>query len=90
MISVSSGFFEGCTGLKEVDIPEGIEWIDAEVFKDCISLESVTLPRSMVEVYEYAFKGCVNLRHIKMPATTVISDQAFVGCPENLTIERYF
>ena len=89
MVCVISGFFEGCTSLKEVDIPEGIRWIDTEAFKNCKSLESITLPHSMVEIYEYAFEGCENLRHIRMPVHTVINNNAFVGCPDKITIERY-
>ena len=89
MACIISGFFEGCTSLTDVDVPEGIQWIFEEAFKDCVSLESITLPRSMVEIHEYAFEGCKNLRHVKMPVHTVINDKAFVGCPDKITIERY-
>ena len=89
MVCVISGFFEGCSSLKEVIIPEGIRWIDCEAFKDYTSLESITLPHSMVEIYEYAFEGCKNLHYIKIPAHTVINSHAFVGCPETITIERH-
>lgn len=89
MVCVIAGFFEGCTNLENVEIPEGVRWIDCEAFKGCTSLESITLPRSMVEIYEYAFEGCSNLRHIKMPVHTVINSHAFIGCPEVITIERY-
>ena len=47
----SMGTFEGCTSLKAIEIPSGVEKISKDVFKGCSSLSSITFPDGS-EVYD--------------------------------------
>ena len=60
--------FEGCTGLKSIFIPEGVEEIDFTAFANCTALEKVVLPRSLKNLKKTAFKGCFALKEIIVPA----------------------
>jgi hypothetical protein len=60
--------FKGCTALKSITIPEGLENINVEAFCDCTSLESVTLPAGVKKIHAEAFIGCEALKTIYIPA----------------------
>lgn len=59
----SYAFYE-CENLKEINLPEGIEFIDLAAFYGCKALESVTLPVSVKTIEWAAFKNCENLKEI--------------------------
>ena len=61
--------FIGCTQLKEVVIPEGVEEISWNAFSGCTSLEVVVLPSTIKKIDSYAFDDCVNLKTIVLPDT---------------------
>lgn len=61
--------FNGCTQLKEVVIPEGVEEISWNAFSGCTSLEVVVLPSTIKKIDSYAFDDCVNLKTIVLPDT---------------------
>ena len=49
--------FEGCTGLREVEIPDGIRKIDSGAFNGCSNLVAVHLPTSVTKIASAAFAG---------------------------------
>ena len=53
--------FKGCTALKRVDLPKGIDVIHSETFRGCYALETVTISIRTLEIDERAFWGCKNL-----------------------------
>ncbi|MDD6000844.1 MAG: leucine-rich repeat protein [Bacteroidales bacterium] len=53
--------FEGCTGLQEVYVEEGVTLISMYCFKDCINLKTVILPNSIVTISGGAFNRCRNM-----------------------------
>ena len=53
--------FCGCSGLKIIAFPEGLEEIGVRAFEDS-GLESVTFPSSVRTVHQTAFCRCQNLR----------------------------
>ncbi len=55
------------TGLKSVDIPNGITAIEAWTFAFSEKLESVILPESVEKIGTAAFMDCVNLKNIVIP-----------------------
>ena len=55
------------TGLKSVDIPNGISAIEAWTFAFSEKLESVILPESVEKIGTAAFMDCVNLKNIDIP-----------------------
>jgi hypothetical protein len=57
--SIGEGSFEGCSGLKEVFIPDSVTSIEEEAFYGCSGLTEVFIP-------EEAFSG-IRMHHIKIP-----------------------
>lgn len=64
--------FEGCTGLKRIDIPHTVQSIDRYAFKDCTSLKSVFL--SGYTLYSSGFELASSDLKIDSPETV------FNGC----------
>lgn len=94
---LTSGTFEGFTGLTEVKISEGITTIGSEAFKGCSGLTSVTIPNTVTSIGDYAFRNCTGLKSITLPENlTEISSSMFMYCskltevkiPENVTTIR--
>ena len=50
--------------IREIEIPEGIDWIGRSAFRNCVNLEYVKLPKTLSEIYDEAFKGCSKLNKI--------------------------
>lgn len=50
--------FSGCTGLKEIEIPDTVETIYDNAFKGCINLASVEVKGSDVVLKDSVFAGC--------------------------------
>ncbi len=65
--TISPYAFLNCTGLKKIEIPEGIKTICGSAFENCSSLEEVILPSSLVEIGDNAFRGCSKLKNIILP-----------------------
>jgi hypothetical protein len=53
--------FDGCTGLTNVTISNGVGSIGMYAFSDCSSLGRITIPGSVVSMGEFAFFGCSSL-----------------------------
>ena len=70
--------FEGCSALREVDVPAGIERIEAFSFMFCDSLRKVVLHEGIKRIDGYAFRYCDNLEEINFPeGLEYIGDRAF-------------
>ncbi|MBO6262911.1 MAG: leucine-rich repeat domain-containing protein, partial [Clostridia bacterium] len=87
--------FEGCTSLKEINLPSTITWFGANTFKNS-GLESIEIPENMERLSNYVFQNS-KLKEVKIPAklkyigassntataTTVsTASYAFSGCTE--------
>ena len=57
------------TGLKKVELPEGLEYIGGEVFMGDDKLEEVKFPKSLkiIDAKGYLFDECPNLKKIILP-----------------------
>ena len=53
--------FSGCTGLKEIEIPDGITYFGTYAFENCQKLEEIYIPDSVTYIGSYAFTGCTML-----------------------------
>ena len=49
--------FEGCTGLSQIDIPQGINTIGIRAFYGCTNITSVVIPQSITKISSSAFEG---------------------------------
>lgn len=56
--------FAGTMGLKELQIPEGIEEIKEEAFADCLDLEKLSLPSSLASVSDTFTDRCDKLQSL--------------------------
>ena len=50
--------FQGCVGLRGVELPDGLEAIESGAFKDCCSLEYIEIPDSVTRIGWDVFYGC--------------------------------
>ena len=76
-----SGFFEGCSDLEEVMLPETLQSIGFSAFAGCKSLTSIIIPNSVTSIGDHAFEYCSDLTSITIPnSVTTIGEFAFYGC----------
>jgi len=77
---IAYGLMAGCTGLKEIIIPDTVTSIEGAAFYAC-PLESVIIGNSVTTIGSYAFSQCTSLTDIEIPNTvTRIDDYAFNKC----------
>lgn len=70
--------FQECTGLRSIDIPDGITAIGAGAFDGCTALREIRLPQSLDEIKDAAFRRCVALKELEIPASvTKVGDDSF-------------
>ncbi len=74
--------FKGCEKIEEIQIPGGVNSIEAETFMGCIRLKKADLTNAVIEsIKKSAFEGCNNLEGIEIPYGTVtIETCAFKDC----------
>ncbi len=60
--------FTGCEWLEEVDMSDGLLWIENAAFADCKNLKSIEIPESVVYIGNRVFSGCALLEEIDLPA----------------------
>ena len=73
--------FDGCTGLKSVEIPNSVTSIDVCAFTGCTGLNSLTIGNSVTSIGYAAFAGCKGLTSLTIPNTVKsIGDLAFSQC----------
>ncbi len=61
-----TGFFESCTSLRSVTIPESVTSIGEFAFRNCTSLQSVTIPDSVTSIGGAAFCDCSSLKQVSL------------------------
>lgn len=81
VIGIDTQAFSGCTGIRSVVLPEGLENIGELAFDSCERLETVILPSSLRQIGDQAFTNCKALCEIRMPAEVVyIGTMVFHDC----------
>ena len=86
---IGRDFFQYCSFLTSIDIPNGITSIGFNAFNACTSLVSVNIPESVIEIGDYAFSGCTSLETFEIPSTvTSVGHSVFSGCSalESITL----
>lgn len=70
--------------LKNVFIPDTVEYIGYYAFENCQNLVSIDIPDSVETISDHAFFNCSNLRNVNLSnGIKYIGDRIFSGC-ENL------
>lgn len=89
---ISYRAFSWCSGLKSIDIPEGVRTISSfaligstpitfGAFSDCADLERVHLPSTLTTIGSGAFYNCKKLSEINIPdSVKTIENAAFMKC----------
>lgn len=88
LTSINNYFFNDCTTLQTIVIPQGVSQMYYGTFKDCISLENVIFPNEGFYIIgDECFNGCTKLKTIVLPSTaTTIGKNAFKNCTNLKTI----
>ena len=80
--SIGERAFSYCSGLKSIDIPDGVTSVSEGAFSSCTGLTSIDIPDRVTEIGDYAFSGCSSLTSINIPdGVTSMGKGAFSGCP---------
>lgn len=81
MLNNGAYYFQNCTALTSVALPNYITKLGDYIFEGCTSLTSYTIPRNITGIGWSAFAGCTSLSTITFPDwITSIDAEAFVGC----------
>ena len=73
--------FTGCTNLKNITLPKGIQEVGYRAFAGCENLQSINIPNRTTKIGEDAFDGCTNLVSITIPVgVEYIGGRAFRNC----------
>lgn len=78
--AISNHAFSG-TGLKEIELPEGLTTLDYNAFSYCTSLSSVKIHGKVERISPYSFYKCSNLQKVELAeGIKFIDNQAFYYC----------
>ena len=61
VMSIGGWAFNGCNGMTNVTIPEGVTSIGKAAFQGCYGLTNMMIPDSVTSIGESAFNGCRDL-----------------------------
>lgn len=77
----SNNCFKGCTGLKDITIPDNITSIGGGCFSQCTGLTKITIPDNITSIGTACFYECSNLTNVVLPNTiTSIEMYCFKRC----------
>lgn len=77
----SGSIFPGCTQLKTIVIPQGVNSIRDYAFSNCNTLDSISIPSTVWQIGYGAFQNCSSLKSIHLPASIQsIPDYCFRQC----------
>jgi len=71
---LGSWFFNGCSKLTSVTLPNNITAIDTRAFNNCSSLPSIIIPIGVVSIGDFAFASCSKLNSITLPRSVLTVD----------------
>lgn len=86
---INDNAFGECKMLATVEFNKGLKSIGKKAFSGCTSLKNIKIPSSVEKIGAFAFAECTGLVNIQIPEKTVVADNAFDGCLEDLIIKRY-
>lgn len=66
LTSIGRRSFLNCISLKEITIPDKVEYIGEGAFQDCVALKEITIPEKVEQMGYGVFKGCTSLETINV------------------------
>lgn len=89
MTVVPKQFFSGCTNLREVELPAGIDSIKTSAFNNS-GITRLKLPEGVKYIGDYAFYGCRSLQETNLPESVEhVGEYAYSGCQQSLKEPLY-
>lgn len=82
------GFFEGCTNLKNITIPNSVATIGDDAFANCTSLKDIEIPDSVTSIGGGVFYNCSALKSAKLSdsITTLSFSSEYYGYTPSVAI----
>ena len=80
-----------CERLEEIELTDGVYYLDSQAFYGCKNLVRVILPDTLKEIRDLAFGNCVSLESIVLPKSLInVGKSIFYGCKKltNISIDR--
>ena len=84
------GLCDGCTSLKEANIPSNWAWIPTYMFHRCTSLESIEIPENIKCIGKGAFQDCTALTQFIMTNNEEMSMPDYIDEDEGLSLPAGF
>ena len=76
-----------CEKLEEIELTDGVYYLDSQAFYGCKNLVRVILPDTLKEIRDLAFGNCVSLESIVLPKSLInIGKSIFYGCKKLTSI----
>lgn len=86
--SIGVSAFYGCSGIKRLELPDGITSLGFGAFQGCSSVERLTLPNNITEIPGQSFYKCPSLDGVTIPGSVkTIGEFAFGGCGSLTAVE---
>ena len=84
-IELLSSAFAGCSSLRRINLPEGLQYLQPSCFEGCSALEYIEIPSTVRYVNGKNFKDCTSLKEVKFlddgsQARIYIEPEVFSGC----------
>lgn len=84
LVRIDDSAFQGC-GVREINLPDTIEFIGKQAFEYCDRLAEIIMPNSIKEIGDAAFHCCYNIRKVVVSnGVNNLKSATFMGC-ESLT-----
>ena len=78
---IYGGAFAECIYLREMNIPDGVEYLGEAAFFNCCNLKSATISKKLTELSGLVFGFCEDLKSMEIPESVeLIGEHAFYGC----------
>ena len=76
------GYFEGCSHIKNVILPDNVKGISANMFKGCTGLSYAPMNDNITAIGKNAYYGCSGITAIAVPASV---EEFGLGCFQGCT-----
>ena len=75
------------SGLRTIQLPDGIQTLESSTFSWCRSLTGVQLPANLKKINSWAFEQCTAMQRVTIPAQVAeIENNAFYWCSALLEV----
>ncbi|MBR1592578.1 MAG: leucine-rich repeat protein [Ruminococcus sp.] len=79
LIGIKQSAFQGNTTIKNITLPDTLEYFESDIFADCTAIENINIPESINVIPNGTFRNCPNLksRNVELREDLIISKSAF-------------